>query len=694
MRRSLVPRKDRRRRAGKSKPRELRELLKPGPKRKTKRKRVARKELTPAPVAAPTPTAKSLRITDRVLAAARAKDRSKADRFPSASAEIVPPFTPYKPPKFVTDENVMAMDEGSGGQNILIVSQFANAFSGAGAYGQGYSFQGYQELSLLANVPEYRRISEVIATEMTRKWIKFQSKKSKKGPKSTDNEEDDPDDKNPDDILAGLINKDEVLPGENDDDEDYQGEEDDPEGAEVDTDPDAVEEEDEDDGEPDKAGGDLEDNATDDGTAAKIAELEDEFERLNVKMIFRKIAEMDGFFGRAHLFIDVGDAVTNDDRKELMTSIGNGNDNLADAKIKKGSLNAIRTVEPVWCYPSRYNSSNPLRADWYAPQSWFAMGYELHNSRLLTFVGREVPDLLKPAFSFGGLALSQMAKPYVDNWLRTRQSVADIIHAFSVFVLATDLGETLQADGDQLFRRADLFNRVRDNRGLMMLNKATEEFTNVAVPLGTLDALQAQTQEHMSAVSGIPLVKLLGIQPAGLNASSEGEIRTFYDSIHAFQEKFFRPHLRTIMHFAMMNIWGEVDPTITFEFEPLWSLDDKALADKRKTEADTDCAYLDHGVLSPEEIRARLAADPDSEYSGIDPDDAPEPEMPEPGNIHEREEVDENAPPGQGGEAPPGVPQKPQFAGSSRKKAAAKPPPPKGGGKNGPGEPKRPRGLK
>ncbi|WP_241502645.1 anti-CBASS protein Acb1 family protein [Bombella intestini] len=32
------------------------------------------------------------------------------------------------------------------------------------------------------------------------------------------------------------------------------------------------------------------------------------------------------------------------------------------------------------------------------------------------------------------------------------------------------------------------------------------------------------------------LVKLFGITPNGLNASSEGEIRVFYDEIAAFQE--------------------------------------------------------------------------------------------------------------------------------------------------------------
>jgi hypothetical protein len=53
------------------------------------------------------------------------------------------------------------------------------------------------------------------------------------------------------------------------------------------------------------------------------------------------------------------------------------------------------------------------------------MGTEVHASRMPAFVGHPVPDMLKPAYSFGGLSLSQMAKPYVDIWLQTRESVGD-----------------------------------------------------------------------------------------------------------------------------------------------------------------------------------------------------------------------------------------------------------------------------
>lgn len=461
----------------------------------------------------------TLSISDVAVARSRSKP---------GQAEAHPFTVPSHPPGVVPAG--MAMDE-----NITEFSNWAAAAITGGAFSEGLTFLGYAYLAELAQRPEYRKISEVIAREMTRKWIKIQAKGNK-----------------------------------------------------------------------DKT--------------EKIARIEDAMKRLRVQEAFTEVAEQDGFFGRGHIYIDLG---TTDDRAELKTPIGDGRNEISRSKIARGSLKRLKTVEAVWCYPTSYNSNDPLASDWYKPSTWFVMGKEVHASRLLAFIGREVPDLLKPAYSFGGLSLSQMAKPYVDNWIRTRQSVSDLIHSFSVNGIKTNLTEALNGDAEGLFRRADLFNLMRDNRGLMLLNKDTEEFFNVSTPLGSLNLLQAQAQEHMAAVSGIPIVKLLGIQPAGLNASSEGELVSFEDWIHSSQVSLFTPNLTRIIGFIQISEFGEVDPDITFVYEPLRSLDKKQQADVRKTEADTDKVMIDSRVISPLEARRRVAADPDTPYPGLDVETLP-----------------------------------------------------------------------
>jgi phage-related protein (TIGR01555 family) len=353
----------------------------------------------------------------------------------------------------------------------------------------------------------------------------------------------------------------------------------------------------------------------DDDKADKIAALTDAVERHNLRDKFRIAAAHDGLFGRGHIFIDT-------QRGEPVSALLSA----TTASIPRNTKLRFTNVEPIWTYPNNYNSADPLSPDFYRPRSWFVMGQTVDRSRLLTFVGRPLPDILKPAYGFAGLSMSQMAIPYVQNWLRTRQSVSDLLHSFSIMVLSTNMAAVLQGGGSQsLIDRLQLFNQTRDNRAVMAVDKDTEELTNVSAPIAGLDKLQAQAQEQMASVAGIPLVKLLGITPSGLNASSDGEIRVFYDTIAAAQETLFADHFQTCSELIQLAEFGAIDPDIKWRWNPLWQLDEAGQAAVRKTDADTDVEYIEAGVLSPLDVRQRIARDPESAYTGIDADDVPEP---------------------------------------------------------------------
>lgn len=485
-------------------------------------------------------TKKAPLVSNQMLELARVR-RARRDKRSTIVSNPFAPAVPYPNvlPKGDDQAPLLAQDE-----SLSDVTAWATGQYMADSYAEGMVFLGYSMLAVMAQRPEYRVISETIASEMTREWIEIKSV-----------------------------------------------------------------------GEDDKS--------------ERVKAVEDGLKDLKVQEVFRKAAEHDGFFGRGQLFLDLGDY---DDSEALKLSIGDGCDKTSQAKVGRDRpLVAIRAIEPAWTYPAQYNSTDPLAPDWYRPRSWFVMGKEVHKTRLLTLIGREVPDMLKPAYAFGGLSMTQMVKPYVDNWLRTRQSVSDLVHSFVVNVLKTNMGTSSQDGGAALFTRVDFFNTVRDNSGTMVIDKDTEEWSNVQTSLGTLDQLQAQAQEQMASIARIPLVKLLGISPHGLNASSEGELRSFYDWIAAFQELMFAEPLATIIGFIQLSKFGDVDPAIVAEFKPLWQLDAAARANVEKTKADTHAVYMDAGVVGPEEVRQAVAGDPDSAYAGLDLEDTPAPRPPDAG---------------------------------------------------------------
>jgi hypothetical protein len=262
------------------------------------------------------------------------------------------------------------------------------------------------------------------------------------------------------------------------------------------------------------------------------------------------------------------------------------------------------------------------------------MGRKTHCTRMLTFVGREVPDLLKPAYNFGGISLTQLMQPYVAFWLRTRKSVNDLINNFSITVIATDMSATLEegSDGSSFLNRLKLFIQSRSNQGIGAINKDTEEVVQVNTPLSGLSELQAQSQEHMAAPGHIPLIKMFGITPTGLGATGEGEIQCWYDWIGAYQNKFYGPHYDKLLIIAQCDLFGKVDDDISYEWVKLDEPTAKELAEIRKSDADAGTGYINAGVISPDEERERLQDDPESGYSNLS-GSAPEPPEPADGDI-------------------------------------------------------------
>ena len=353
--------------------------------------------------------------------------------------------------------------------------------------------------------------------------------------------------------------------------------------------------------------------------ADKIKKIKAEFTRLKVQERCRQALEHDGIFGKGQIFVDMGDTGQGELSKELVAD---------KVKVTK-PIKELTIVEPMWTYPADYNSTNPLAPDYYRPSKWYVMSTEVHDSRLLKFIANPLPDIMRPAYLFGGLSLLQMLKPYVDNWLETRQNVNQVIRSFITYVLKANMQSVLNnGNGAVEAARAEIFNTCKSNQDLLMIDKDTEDFMAVSAPLGSLDKLQAQAQEHICAVTGLPLVKFTGIAPSGLNASGETELIVFYDHIAAEQEKDLRTNIDFIFKLVQLGLFQEIDPEITFDFVPLKEMTEKEQVENEKARADADTAYINAGVLRPKDSRQRLADDETSPYNGIDVEDLPE--MPEP----------------------------------------------------------------
>ena len=161
---------------------------------------------------------------------------------------------------------------------------------------------------------------------------------------------------------------------------------------------------------------------------------------------------------------------------------------------------------------------------------------------------------------------------------------------------------------------------MRNNDGVMLLDNETEDMFQLNTPLSGVTDIVQMSLDLLTTASHQPDVKLFGKNPKGLGGSDAEAIRIYYDYVLGLAEKIFKDNLEKIIKILQINRYGKVNDEIGFKFNPLWEMSDKEIADLNKVKADTDAINVELGVISPEEVRQRLAGDPMSGYSNIDGD--------------------------------------------------------------------------
>lgn len=350
------------------------------------------------------------------------------------------------------------------------------------------------------------------------------------------------------------------------------------------------------------------DNDSSDKKNERIQKIEARIHELRCRDVLRQMLSHDMAFGQGKAAIILKN--TSDD--ELSKSLF-----LDSAKIGKKTLVAFRNIEPWWMTPSAYECENPLDEWFYRPKTWWLMGREIHASRLLNITMRPVPDLFKPAFNFGGMPLTLMAKPYVTNWLRARQSVSDMLYAYSVVVLKTDLTTLMSAEGRRNLRqRVKEFTALRNNMGVQICGQ-DEEVDILASPLTGLNDLQTAALEQICAVSKIPVVEYTSNQPSGLNASSDSELECWRDTLTAIRENDCGPALQTMISAIQLDLDGVLDPDLIWRWDDLNEVSETEANKMFVEKSRALCGLVEDEIIRPSEARDDLRQDPASPFSRV-----------------------------------------------------------------------------
>ncbi|OWK39537.1 DUF1073 domain-containing protein [Fimbriiglobus ruber] len=291
--------------------------------------------------------------------------------------------------------------------------------------------------------------------------------------------------------------------------------------------------------------------------------------------------------------------------------------------VKPGSYKGISQIDPYWITPELGGdaAANPAAPDFYEPTWWRINGQRVHRTHLVIFRNGNLPDILKPAYLYGGLPIPQLIAERVYAAERTANEAPMLAATKRMMVMKADLTQIV-ANQQQFDARMAYQTQVQNNYGVKFVG-LDDEFQQFDTSLADLDAVIMTQFQIVAAAAGVPATKLLGTSPKGFNATGEFEESSYHEELESYQQHDLSP---LVNRHHLLLVRSHVAPKFKikpFNTEVAWKPVDALTADEQAEvnlkKAQTDVHLAEAGAVDGTDIRQRLITDPDSGYNGMDP---------------------------------------------------------------------------
>ena len=248
--------------------------------------------------------------------------------------------------------------------------------------------------------------------------------------------------------------------------------------------------------------------------------------------------------------------------------------------------------DPDYGYPKYYTVTDPAGGG----------SVKIHHSRVIRFTGNTLPFWEEIAEMQWGASVVESVFDELKKRDNVSWNIAQLTIMANIRVLKMqDLGQLLAATDSEsqaeLLRTLEAQNMLLNNMGMQVMDAADGLETHQYTFGGLADCYQ-QFIMDISGAAEIPVTKLFGRSPSGLNATGESDLQNYYDMIAEKQEAVLRPILNKVLPPFIISTIGSLPKDFDFDFDPVAEPSDKERADLAKCGTDNVVAAYNAGLIS------------------------------------------------------------------------------------------------
>lgn len=327
-----------------------------------------------------------------------------------------------------------------------------------------------------------------------------------------------------------------------------------------------------------------------------VADIEERIKKLKVQQVLTDAIRWKRLFGGALIVLGIKDGGTFEEPLK---------------EDKAQGIEFIRVVnrfDATWFTSDLYNDPADQRfgqvRHWTIENAVTGSMYRVHESRTIMIDGAALPDQERQNNDGWGMSVVQyvydhlrrlgMSHRHANNLLERAQQPVFKMPRLADYC-QTEIGR------ENALKRMNMVDMARGTTNTIVIDGAEDYTIHSLTFAGVVDIID-RFAEVVSAVTGIPLPKLMGRSPGGLNASGQGDTENWYATVAQWQNEDLRAPLERI--YGMLI--GQTDRKWQLEFNPLHTVSDKEQADTDKARAEAIDKYVAMGALDPSEVREHL----------------------------------------------------------------------------------------
>lgn len=234
-------------------------------------------------------------------------------------------------------------------------------------------------------------------------------------------------------------------------------------------------------------------------------------------------------------------------------------------------------------------------------------GQSIHHSRVIRFDGDKPTIYEMEIENYWGLSLFTRLWEPVSDSQTVSQSISNLIFESNIDVYMIKGFNELMAEGsdDLVKARLEIAHKMKSIINGIALDgddtydKKTNNFAN-------LSEIDDRFMYKVAGAVPMPITRLIGREPAGLNATGQSDERIYNKSLLSIQDNQIRPALDQLDPIITASTFGQVE-TFNYVFNPIQLASPAEQAEIDLKRGQLDAIYLAEDIVDPVDVKAQLA---------------------------------------------------------------------------------------